>query len=135
MKLSTLALIELITSLVAWIWFASIIATITFFVLAILDKASWNTFFLVLVVYNYLYFYIKNKIIYFTEKNVTTDEIIPINKEREGIDSQFPVKIFAINLPTALKPIPKIMLLANIPTTTNKMFVITPKVGTLSLNQ
>mgnify|MGYP001193803396 FL=1 len=49
MKLSTLALIELITSLVAMIWFASIIATITFFVLAILDKASWNTFFLVFI--------------------------------------------------------------------------------------
>ena len=50
MKLKTLAIIELITSLVAWIWFASIIATITFFVLAILDKASWNTFFLVFIV-------------------------------------------------------------------------------------
>ena len=50
MKLSTLALIELITSLVAMIWFASIIATITFFVLAILDKASWNTFLLVFIV-------------------------------------------------------------------------------------
>ena len=50
MKLSTLALIELITSLVAMIWFASIITTITFFVLAILDKASWNTFFLVFIV-------------------------------------------------------------------------------------
>ena len=72
---------------------------------------------------------------YFTEKKVTTDEIIPINKEREGIDSHFPVKTFAISLPIALKPIPKIMLLANIPTTTNKMFVIIPKVGTLSLNQ
>jgi membrane protein implicated in regulation of membrane protease activity len=50
MKLSTLALIEFITGLVAFIWFASIIATITFFVLAILDKASWNTFFLVFIV-------------------------------------------------------------------------------------
>jgi len=50
MKLKTLALIELITALVAWIWFASIITTITFFVLAILDKASWNTFFLVFIV-------------------------------------------------------------------------------------
>ena len=50
MKLSTLALIELITSLVAMIWFASIITTITFFVLAILDKASWNTFLLVFIV-------------------------------------------------------------------------------------
>ena len=50
MKPSTLALIELITGLVAMIWFASIIVTITFFVLAILDKASWNTFFLVFIV-------------------------------------------------------------------------------------
>ena len=49
MKLKTLAIIELITSFIAWIWFASIIATITFFVLAILDKASWNTFFLVFI--------------------------------------------------------------------------------------
>ena len=50
MKLKTLAIIELITALIAWIWFASIIATITFFVLAILDKASWNTFFLIFIV-------------------------------------------------------------------------------------
>ena len=49
MKLKTLAIIELITALIAWIWFASIIATITFFVLAILDKASWNSFFLVFI--------------------------------------------------------------------------------------